>query len=352
VGWKGSSVRLRVLSRLTVTAATAAGVLTGTAVGAAVPAAAGAATGVAAAPVAAGVLGCPATVAGSAPTLHPEGVAFDPVRSAFLVGSVTHGTVSVVRRDGTVRTLVSDPRLVTTMGVAVDVARHRLLVANADLGLADRSQPATTFNLAGVGSYDLRTGAPLFYVDLAALTPGGQHFGNDVAVAPDGTLYVTDSLAGAVYRVDRAGHASVLVQDASLAGTPETGFGLNGIVWAGNGVLVGALSAARALVRIPLAAPARFARTTVDAPIGAPDGLAITGRGQLALVDNTQANRIVRLRSPDGWRTAAVTASTPWVDHVPTTLATTPCGLYALDGELDVLLGGGSSDQFTIGRIT
>ena len=35
---------------------------------------------------------------------------------------------------------------------------------------------------------------------------------------------------------------------------------------------------------------------------------------------------------------------------MPTTLANTACGLYALDGRLDVLLGGGSSDEFVIQR--
>ncbi|HVQ93635.1 MAG TPA: hypothetical protein VMU51_21540 [Mycobacteriales bacterium] len=328
---------LRVLGRAAVAVAAVAGLAAG-----AVPATA--------AP--AGAVRCPVEIAGSAPTLHPEGVAFDPVRGEFLAGSVTHGTVSVVHRDGTVRTLVGDPRLVTTMGLAVDAARHRLIVANADLGLADRSTPGTAFNLGAVGSYDLRTGRPRFYVDLAALTPGTQHFVNDVAIAPDGTVYATDSLAGAVYRIDPAGHASVLVQDARLAGTVATGFGLNGIVWAGPGLLVAALSAGEALVRIPVAAPGRFQIVAVDAPIGNPDGLAVTGRGELALVDNSAANRIVHVRSADGWRTARVTASTPWVGHVPTTLAVTRCGLYALDGELDVLLGGGSSDAFTVGLIT
>jgi sugar lactone lactonase YvrE len=294
---------------------------------------------------------CPSTVEGVAASLHPEGVAADPARRRFLVGSTTHGTVSAVGLDGAVRPLVSDSRLVTTMGVAVDAPRHRLLVANADLGVADRSTAATTFNLGAVGSYDLRTGAPLFYVDLTALTPGGSHFVNDVTVGPDGTVYATDSLAGAVYRIDRRGRASLLVADPRLAGTPETGFGLNGIVWAGGGILVAAHSAGRALVRIPVGHPADFEFVRIDASIGNPDGLARTAPGEIALVDNSAANRIVRVRSADAWHTARLTSSTPWVGRVPTTLAATGCGLYALDGRLDVLLSGGRSDDFTIARI-
>ncbi len=38
--------------------------------------------------------GCPSVIMGNGPSLHPEGVTFDPVRRGFLIGSVTHGTVS------------------------------------------------------------------------------------------------------------------------------------------------------------------------------------------------------------------------------------------------------------------
>jgi hypothetical protein len=50
--------------------------------------------------------GYPAVVDGTAPALHPEGVAWDPGRRAFLVGSVRHGTISVVGPGGRVTTLV------------------------------------------------------------------------------------------------------------------------------------------------------------------------------------------------------------------------------------------------------
>jgi sugar lactone lactonase YvrE len=293
---------------------------------------------------------CAPTVMGTGAALHPEGVAYDPARRRFLVGSVTHGTVSVVGRDGVATTLVDDPWLVSTMGIAVDPVRRRVLVTNIDLGRGDRSSPDTVLALGGIGAYDLRTGAPLFRVDLAALTPDASHAVNDVTIGPDGTAYVTDSLAGAVYRVDPHGRASVLVRAAPLAGSPESGWGLNGIAWAGHGTLLAALSAGGALVRIPVATPGRFSTVTLDAPIGSPDGMAVTGPGTVAVVDNSAANRIVTLDSRDGWRTARLATSTSWESHVPTTLAVTRCGLYALDGRLDVLLGGGRSDSFVLQR--
>src|ERR1700754_2726300 len=101
---------------------------------------------------------CPGLVSGSAPRLHPEGVTYSPDGHRFLVGSVTHGTVSAVRPDGTVRTLVDDPALVTTMGLAVDARRGRLLVVNGDVGISDRTTPETLNKTAGLGIYDVHSG--------------------------------------------------------------------------------------------------------------------------------------------------------------------------------------------------
>ncbi|GHH31339.1 hypothetical protein [Lentzea cavernae] len=288
---------------------------------------------------------CEPVITGNGPSLHPEGVTYDPSRHQFLVGSVTHGTVSRVDRSGRARTLVDDPWLITTMGIAVDARRGRLLVTNADLGLADRSRPETTRAFAGLGIYDLRTGRALHRVTLAT---GPGHFANDVALAPDGTAHVTDSISGTVFSVSPGGAVSTLVQHPDLAQPASGGWGLNGIVHVGDR-LVAALSGARKLAVIPLAAPQNV--TTITAPIGAPDGLLALGRDRLLLVDNTAANRVVEVRTPDRWTTVEVVREVAWPDKAPTTLTNTPCGAYAVAGRLDVLLGGGRSDEFVLRKV-
>ncbi|MGW6932366.1 hypothetical protein ACWGE0_20090 [Lentzea sp. NPDC054927] len=287
---------------------------------------------------------CEPVIMGTGPSLHPEGVTYDPIRHRFLVGSVTHGTVSRVE-NGQARTLVDDPWLITTMGLAVDARRGRVLVTNADLGLADRSKPETTRAFAGLGIYDLRTGRALHRVTLAT---GPGHFANDVALAPDGTAFVTDSISGTIYRVTPDGTFSTLVQHPDLA-QPSTGsWGLNGVVHVGD-KLVAALSGARKLAVIPLANPRNV--TTITAPIGAPDGLLALSRNRLLLVDNTAANRVVEVRTHDRWQTVEIVREVAWPDKAPTTLTNTPCGAYAVAGRLDVLLGGGRSDEFVLRKV-
>jgi sugar lactone lactonase YvrE len=287
----------------------------------------------------------PPVIMGNGPSLHPEGVTYDPVRHRFLVGSVTHGTVSRVAPDGKAHTLVDDQWLITTMGLAVDPHRGRVLVTNADLGRADRSKPETTRAFAGLGVYDLRTGKPIHRVTLAT---GPGHFANDVALAPDGTAYVTDSISGTVYRVTPDGTATTLVQHPDLAQPTTGGWGLNGIVHLGD-KLVAALSGARKLAVIPLGDPHHV--TTISAPIGAPDGLLALDRNRILLVDNTAANRVVEVRTKDRWQTVEIVREVKWPDKAPTTLTKTPCGAYAVAGRLDVLLAGGRSDEFVLRRV-
>jgi sugar lactone lactonase YvrE len=279
---------------------------------------------------------CPELITGSAPRLHPEGVTYAAAHDAFLVGSVTHGTVSVVEPGGTVRTLVDDPALITTMGLAVDATRGRLLVVNADIGFGDRSTAGSVDKTAGLGSYDVHSGQRIACHDLAALDPGRRHRGNDVTTTDDGTTFVTDSFSGAIYRVPLDGEPSVLLRDDRLM-PAGNGNGANGIVSHPGGFLLVAQSAGRALYKL---AGGTLTRVAVDTDIGAPDGLLLDGDGALHAVDNSAANRVVTLRSGDGWATASVAASRPWPDPAPTTMTHSPCGIYVLSGRLDQLPNG------------
>jgi sugar lactone lactonase YvrE len=283
----------------------------------------------------------PAVINGTAPSLHPEGVAWDPSRRAFLVSSVRHGTVSVVSPSGAVQTLVQDDRLVSTFGVHVDAVRGRLLVTYADLGLGER-----TNGRSGLGIFDLRTGRPRYLVDLG-------HLANDLAIGPDGTAYVTDPGGDTLYTVDTAGHASVLVQSPRFAGT---GFTLNGIVWHPGGYLLVVRYDAGILFRIPLRDPSHFTEVRLDRPLVGGDGMALRPDGALVVSTNTlgstgeDAEQV--LRSGDGWASAhEVSRTAPWPDRAPTTVALSPYGTYVLSGRLDILLGGGTTDAFTLRRL-
>lgn len=293
-------------------------------------------------PVNASAAACPEVIKGTAPRLHPEGVTFDGSR--FLVGSVVHGTVSVVRPDGSTRTLVDDPALITTMGLAVDRRRNRLFVVNGDVGISRKTTPETNGRTAGLGVYDLRTGRKIAYHDLGALDPARRHFGNDVALSPDGTAFVTDSYSGAVYRVPVRGEATIAFRDDRLMPNVR-GNGANGIVRLPTGHLLIAHSSGQAVY---LLSGTTLTQVTIAEPVGAPDGLLLRD-GALLAIDNTKANRGITLRSDDGWTSASVTDAKAWPEPAPTTMTRSRCGVYVLSGRLDQLNPG--TDEFWLRRL-
>jgi sugar lactone lactonase YvrE len=297
----------------------------------------------------------PPVVAGHAPALHPEGIAYDPSRHAFLVGSVRHGTVSVVAPDGSARTLVDDPRMPSTAGVHVDPVRGRILVTYGDIGVADRTEPNPELRRTGLGIFDLRTGRPQHVVDLGHLDPAGAaHLANDVAVDRAGNAYVTDSASDEIYRVDPAGRPSVFVRDARFA---TTTVGVNGIVWHPDGYLLVGKYDSGAVFRIDTAGRPTVTEVRLDRPLLGVDGIALRGNGTLLAVTNTLSapaatDAVTVLRLRDGGRALREVSSTAWPVPFPTTIAVSPFGGYVVSGELDVLLGtGGTTDTFTLRRL-
>ncbi|WP_051813376.1 hypothetical protein [Kitasatospora sp. MBT63] len=300
----------------------------------------------------------PALLTGHGDTLVPEGATWDPLHGRFLVGSLRHGTVQSVAPDGSTRTLVDDPDLVTVVGLHVDAARGRVLLADADTGGSVRSTPGTTYRRAWVGAYDLTTGRRLFHVDLAAVAAdGGPHVANDLAFGPDGTAYVTDSMAPVVYRVGVDGSASVLVRDDRLA-SPAGTFGLNGIVREGDTLVVGHYQGGT-LWRIPLSRPSAVEQIRVagadgrlvglDGLLARPDGAVL---GVTNAVGGTGHDAEVELRSSDGWHTARLTSVRPSADIAPTALTPGPDGrVYQLSGRVDLAVQGTLLDEFTLRRV-
>ncbi len=157
----------------------------------------------------------------SAARLIPEGVAWDEAGQRFLIGSIARHKIVAVDRQGRMKEF-SKPRdgLDEVLGLAVDAKRNRLY-AVVTRGFDPEARPANA-----VVSYDLRRGRKLLRFEVAA---AGQL--NDVAVAPDGTVYASDSAAGSVFRMKPGARGFELVGEAGSAA------GANGLAVAPDGRL-------------------------------------------------------------------------------------------------------------------
>jgi sugar lactone lactonase YvrE len=279
--------------------------------------------------------GLPPVMTPTATNLFPEGVAWDPTRQALLVGSQTHpATISAVGRDGVARPVVTDPEMFGYVGLKVDPHRGRILAA-----IGNPFAPGLSF----LAVYDLRTGARKQLVNLS----GEGHAVNDLALDPAGAAYVTDTAAGAVYKVDVAGQVTTLVSDPRLTPAP----GVNGIVWHPGGYLVLGNYTTGKLYRL-----SRGHLTELQAPslVGA-DGLALRPNGTLVVVTNRLAalpGSVVAVHELALVGNSAIPLrTTPWPDAAPTTAAVTPYGTYVVDGHLDTWIAGGTASDFVLRRL-
>ncbi|MET7461018.1 SMP-30/gluconolactonase/LRE family protein [Nonomuraea sp. NPDC005501] len=267
--------------------------------------------------------------------VYPEGVTADPRTGDLYAASFT---------DGTVFRMTHGNRVAETFLPAGADGRH---TAN---GLeADRAGRLwVTDSTRGVAVYDMRTRALLARFEVAGEEP---RFVNDVAVGPDGSAYLTDSVRAVVYRVTprqlaraRGGRAP-LTPYADLSGLPGPvapgTYTLNGIVAdpAGRYLLTADMTGG-GLYRIDLAGRATGATRAVrkvaleGGDMVHADGLELRS-GTLWVVHNT-VNAISRWRvARDGSAARVEKRVTDEALQLPTTLAWHPDGLYVVRSQFD-----------------
>ena len=146
----------------------------------------------------------------------PEAVKYDPDQDVWFVANFGEagdderdgdGFISRLDADGVVESL----RFVVGRGEQpLHMPRGMGLVGDT-LWVAD---------VDGVHGFHRRTGEALAFVDFRPLEPG---FLNDIGIDPDGTLFVTDTGLGRVYRID--GREPVVAVEDERTGPP------NGITW-------------------------------------------------------------------------------------------------------------------------
>ena len=276
----------------------------------------------------------PAEIGFSADTAYPESVTWSAKQNRFFVSSVRHGTVGTVTQDGQYAPFIADDRLVSTVGLLVDDARNTLWVTNSDPGAGDRTKAATQGKLAGIATYDATTGKRLAYHDLGHLSEG-THLANDVALDADGNAYVTDSFAPVIYRVSKAGDASIFARSPLFK--DAEGFNLNGIAYHKDGYLLVGKYNSGELFRVTIADPTRIERVKLSEPLKGADGFSLVDAEHLVVVLNLGADKTVELVSTDGWTSAKVVRETKSVTSMPTAATRAGQDVWVLNSRLDTL---------------
>jgi sugar lactone lactonase YvrE len=221
------------------------------------------------------------------PDMIAEDLAFDAARGRMLVSSVHRGTILAVDSAGRVSTFIA--HVDGTWGIfalGVDAGRNTLwATTGAYPGAADYSRADS--GKTALLEFDLKTGTLRHRFQPAGA--GAQLLG-DLTVTPNGTVYVSDGMSGAVYqlRPDVAAlrplvppgtfsspQTPALSRDGARLYVPDYSFGIAVITLATGTV--------------------RWLRHPDELALTGIDGLDRDGDGLIAVQNGPDPNRIIRL---------------------------------------------------------
>jgi len=153
--------------------------------------------------------------------LLTEDVVWDAPRQRFLVSSIHLRKVVAVDARGTLTEFAhaEGDSVWGFYALACDTTRGVLWATTAASPTSEGYLAADSGRTAVI-AYDLARGRPLRRVELPR--DGARHVLGDVTLAPDGTLYLTESLGGGVYRLAPGGARLDTIAPSGTFGSPQT----------------------------------------------------------------------------------------------------------------------------------
>lgn len=138
--------------------------------------------------------------------LIPEGIAYDPQTKTFFVGSTYKRKIVAVDAAGKARDFTKEGQdgVYGFVGLRVDPSRRTLWAVSSNAGgtMPARGLDKTCLGCSTVTRYDIGSGKLLKKYQLP--NTDAPHFLNDIAIAPSGDAYITDTMTGGIYRITRA----------------------------------------------------------------------------------------------------------------------------------------------------
>ncbi len=218
------------------------------------------------------------------PKLIPEGIAYDAKRDRFFIGSVAQKKIVVTDRKGDAREFSRvEDKLDCVLGMIVDLAREQLYAVSTN-GFLNESK---TQRRNAVVCYDLKTGRLADRFD----APEAMQL-NDVAIAPNGIIYATDSTSGTLFR--KKPHEKTLTAFGSKGAVA----GANGITLGADGNLYIAISTGIAKIDTSTGAPTRLPQPDTVVTGGC-DGLYWCEGDLIGIQNVTNPGRVVRIDLAD-----------------------------------------------------
>jgi hypothetical protein len=269
----------------------------------------------------------------------PEGIAFDPRTRRFFLSSLRSGRILARAADGGFADFVPAGRdgQWAVLGIAVDTIT-RTLWATTHAAPYFTGYAAADSGKSAVLAYDLDTG-----ILRRRYTPpsDGRHQLGDIAVAPDGDVFVSDADEGVVYRIERgAEEMEAFAQDELVS--PQ------GLAFSSDGRRVFVADYVRGIASVEReSGELQWVPAADSVAVSGIDGLLRVGHRLIAVQNGVAPKRVVELRMDDaeqritGWR--ALESATP--------LLTEPTHAVLVGGEVFFVADSGWDRIDDAGRV-
>jgi hypothetical protein len=227
--------------------------------------------------------------------LIPEGLAYDPVKDVFFLGSVYKRKIVMMDHAGQARDFSApEDGLWSVMGMKVDAKRRLLWVCSAGHAQMSNYHPEDN-GRSGIFKYDLRTGK-LQEKYLLPEKPGG-HWLGDLVLNSRGDVFASDSISPAIYFIDQRTdelkpflETSDFVNPQGLAFTPNE-----------DHLFMADYSLGLFLIDLKSRRYVKVEPPPHTTLLGI-DGLYADGRNLIGVQNGINPNRVVRIEFADNFR--------------------------------------------------
>lgn len=274
--------------------------------------------------------------------IEPEGIAYDPDTARLFISSLSREIWQIDMKGKIERFAAPESGLREVLGLKVDRKRRLLWAATAvfpDLFAADAA-PKKDVGLTGVMAFDLDGGERVSecWLDERPV----MHGFNDLALAENGDVYVSDSNANSIYRLPRGEcRLERLLQDPGMSFP-------NGIVLSPDEKRL-YVAHIEGLSVIDLSTGRRHALAVPDnTAVNSMDGLTRDGVDLIGIQPSPYLARVARIRlSEDGTavREVVTVSSPPPAGTSQTTGVIVGSHFYSVAGVLDPLVTAGEPDR-------
>src|SRR5580658_4274753 len=240
--------------------------------------------------------------------VYPESIT-STADGTLIVGSLGHGNVMRIAPGKAMAEEWIAPGtggLNQVLGVFADEKGKTLWVCSNNL---EQKGEATS-----VKAFDLKSGAIKGTYPL----PGQGPLCNDIAVAADGTAYITDTVQGSVVMLKPGGkNLEIAAKDPLLAGA-------DGLAFSENTILYVNCVTTNKLLRLDLGPDGKSKSVTelkLSRPVDRPDGMRAIGKNRLLMAENSGKMDIVTFEGP-GLQNAVIKTIKEGLESTPGVTAT------------------------------